>query len=767
MKTVSPRTHLPKHTRFIALALIFPAGFVQAATYAPWLRQIGMNDAIMSAANWGTGQVLGVVDTGINPTHPVFAKSQVSQALSACAAVSFRCSNGVRDDNNHGTAVAAIAAGNKPFAGNVRSGNYTITAGSVISVAPNANIVAKKVLNANGSGYSMDVANGVRKAADAGAGVINVSITYGNTADMVSAINYAAAKGAFIVWAGGNSNTTLLRGVSTGGLTPQAISRLVFVGSVNASNSKSSFSNTPGSGKLINTSNQATAYSLRWLMAPGEGILAPYTTAGDSAWYAWSGTSMAAPIVSGSVILLQSAWPILKTRGTSIDLLLATATDLGAKGTDSTYGKGLVNLDRAFQPYGTLTVARANGSALPLSSLTGKMISSGALGSLAAVQSRLANYTALDTYLRNFTVNLSGLIKSPSGKASLNALPTNVNKGPRSIKLSDGRELAYWQGQDSRTTDHRGEFGFNEELAKERQQGFAMFSDPVRGTSVAMGYGYPVQYAFTRALTGDEALAQLSHDTALPSLMSLNQGGTLVAAGLPLSNTLRFAASWSNTASTETGSNGNWSPAWATPEAHGMQLGVNYQLNRMFSTGVKIGALTERHGLLGSTYDADSAVSLGRNNNSMSYAATLGVRLNADQHLLFESGFARSSATQADGVFAGTSRVRSTFWSASYQQTRLLQAHDRLTLSLRQPLRVSQGEIGVMNTLIADDGEAVLVRESVSLRPDGRELEQRITYALPTGKRSDMTLQASYRKDADNIRGNDTAAIGMNWNTRF
>lgn len=765
MSAPQNKSHHPRRNGVLLLTLILPAGLAQAATYAPWLRQIGVNDAIMSAANWGTGQLLGVVDTGVNPTHPSFATGQVSQTLSTCAAVSFRCSNGFRDDNSHGTAVAAIAAGNKPFAWNASYGGYTTTAGSVISVAPNANIVAKKVLNASGSGYSTDVANGVRKAADAGASVINVSITYGNTADMVAAINYAASKGAFIVWAGGNSNVALLNGANTNGLTAQAISRLVFVGSVSPTNTKSSFSNTPGSGKLVNTNGQATGYSLRWLVAPGESILAPYTTAGTGTWSYWSGTSMAAPVVSGSLLLLQSAWPILKTRGTSIDLLLATATDLGPAGADSTYGVGLVNLGRAFQPYGTLSVTRANGSTIALSSLTGSMISSGALGSMASVQSKLASYTALDTYLRNFTVNLSGLIKSPAAKASLNALPTNVNKGPRAIKLADGRELAYWQGPSDSPRDHLGEFGFNEELASQRQQGFAMFTD-ASGTSIAMGYGYPAQYAFTRAMTGDENLAWLSHDSALPDLMNLSQGGALVAAGLPLSQSLRFAASWSNTAATEAGRNGNWSPSWATPEAQGIQLGMNYQLTQMFSTGVKIGALTEQHGLLGSTYDTHSAMSLGRN-NSMSYAATLGMRLSANHHLLFEGGYARTSAAQADGLFAGTSRIRSTFWSASYQQTKLLVPRDRLTLSLRQPLRVSQGNINVTSTMIAEDGEAYLVHESASLRPDGRELEQRITYALPTGKLSDMTLQASYRKDANNIQGDNDASVGMIWSTRF
>ena len=136
---------------------------------------------------------------------------------------------------------------------------------------------------------------------------------------------------------------------------------------------------------------------------------------------------MAAPLVSGSLLLLQSAWPILKTNGTTADLLLGTATDLGVKGVDSTYGTGLVNLATAFQPVGALSVTLANGNSTPVSAISGSLLTSGALGNLMAIKERLANYMSFDSYQRNFTVNLSGLIQSRPTAASLNPLPTNVN----------------------------------------------------------------------------------------------------------------------------------------------------------------------------------------------------------------------------------------------------------------------------------------------------------------------------------------------------
>lgn len=110
----APKAKLSLIAVSIMSALTGVNAYAADPTPAPWLTQMGVTNAILSAANWGSGQVLGVVDTGIVASNPVFAPSQVSTSLSSCAAVSFKCSNGVLDDNGHGTAVASIAAANKP-----------------------------------------------------------------------------------------------------------------------------------------------------------------------------------------------------------------------------------------------------------------------------------------------------------------------------------------------------------------------------------------------------------------------------------------------------------------------------------------------------------------------------------------------------------------------------------------------------------------------------------------------------------------------------
>lgn len=68
-----------------------------------------------------------------------------------------------------------------------------------------------------------------------------------------------------------------------------------------------------------------------------------------------SGTSMAAPHVTGALGLLFERFPYLDTAQVR-DVLLTTATDLGAEGVDDVYGWGLVNLQKAIEGYGLLRV---------------------------------------------------------------------------------------------------------------------------------------------------------------------------------------------------------------------------------------------------------------------------------------------------------------------------------------------------------------------------------------------------------------------------
>lgn len=76
---------------------------------------------------------------------------------------------------------------------------------------------------------------------------------------------------------------------------------------------------------------------------------------GDPAYELNSGTSMAAPHVTGALGLLFERFPYL-TGAQVRDVMLTTATDLGEEGVDEIYGWGLLNLEKAIEGYGLLRV---------------------------------------------------------------------------------------------------------------------------------------------------------------------------------------------------------------------------------------------------------------------------------------------------------------------------------------------------------------------------------------------------------------------------
>lgn len=628
------------------------------------------------------------------------------------------------------------------------------------------------MLNASGSGYNTDVSNGINKAVAAGAGVINLSLTYMATPDIVAAINNAAAKGAFIVWAGGNEARALLANANTLGLTQNAINHLIFAGALDTTAAKSAtFSNTPGTGSLVSTTGAKTRYAARWIDAPGVNILAPGITYGPSAMALWSGTSMSAPLVSGSLTLLQSAWPILKTNGTTANLLLSTATDLGAVGVDAIYGTGRVNLTKAFQPVGSLTVTQANGRTATVSSLTKSMITGGALGSMPTVQTKLANFTAFDSYARNFGVNLSGLIQTKPTAAQLNPLPNNVNRGVVVMKLDGGGYVAVLPASADNPFDRMGLTGSVDGTTAMPNSYLALTS--AAGATFAMGYGVPNQLSYARAAYGSNGaaadFAALSGDLNVASLSDLAQGGYNVAYGMPFGSNARVAVAYSQTVNVTTNtvmSNSLVSSVPAGSSASNAMLGVTYKFNEQWTGGATLGLLGEQSGLLGSSYQTDSALSLG-DNRTTSFGFSLGYAFDERNSLLAEAGLAYTKGGEGSGLLAGTSEIQSRSFGFTFQSKQIINKGDRFAISLKQPLRVVSGDVGVVSASVDELGIAHYNTDSVSLVPDGREIDLKFAYDTPIGKTQSLSLQVTATKDAQNVAGERDASIGAIWSARF
>ena len=180
----------------------------------------------------GFGQVIAIVDTGVDLTHPDLA-GNLWTGPGGVHGHDFVDNDDIPDDfNMHGTHVAGIAAA---IAGNGQG---------VAGVAPHAQIMAVRVLDGDGAGTTAAVANGIVYAAGNGAGVINLSL--GGPADasdtvLSSAISQAEQRNAVVVAAAGNDGVDNDVSPSTPCALPNA--NLICVAAVTRTGARSDFSN--------------------------------------------------------------------------------------------------------------------------------------------------------------------------------------------------------------------------------------------------------------------------------------------------------------------------------------------------------------------------------------------------------------------------------------------------------------------------------------------------------------------------------------------
>ncbi|TGC09205.1 S8 family serine peptidase [Methanolobus halotolerans] len=275
----------------------------------PWgISRINADSAQTIGFN-GSGTTIGVVDSGIDYNHADLAANYLG-------GYDFVNNDAdPMDDNGHGTHVAGtIAAADNGF--------------GVVGAAPGAGLYALKAVDETGYCSYSDIIAAINWAVDNDVDVITMSLGgTGYSSTLKNACDHAYANGIVIVAAAGNYNSEVIY--------PAAYDSVIAVSATDYYDNKASWSCY---GPEIE------------LAAPGVSIKS--TLLGGS-YGSKSGTSMAAPHVTGAVSLLlctdvagtvydtdsDGKWDPAEIRSR----LHSTATDLGTTGKDDYYGYGLVN----------------------------------------------------------------------------------------------------------------------------------------------------------------------------------------------------------------------------------------------------------------------------------------------------------------------------------------------------------------------------------------------------------------------------------------
>ncbi len=313
-----------------------------------------------SRSTGGSGVGIAVIDSGVNAAHDDLWRSQFGRRV-----VKFKdftsspnvWTNTPYDGFGHGTHVAGIIAGNGYHANGRRSG-----------IAPGAHLVALKVLDDQGFGFISGVIDAIDYAvanrSALGIRVINLSVGSGiyesyHTDPLAQAAKRAVDAGIVVVASAGNIGQNAAHEALYGGVTSPGNAPWVLT--VGASNHRGTVSRADDTVAVFSSRGPTWIdFSAKPdLVAPGVGIESLADPQGTlyrelhdflldgvaprpfKPYLSLTGTSMAAPVVTGTVALLLEANPALTPN--AVKAILQYTAEARPREPALAQGAGLLN----------------------------------------------------------------------------------------------------------------------------------------------------------------------------------------------------------------------------------------------------------------------------------------------------------------------------------------------------------------------------------------------------------------------------------------
>ncbi|MEM8770845.1 MAG: S8 family peptidase [Pseudomonadota bacterium] len=648
--------------------------------------------------------------------------------------------------NEHGAAVASLIAARHDGQG-------------VMGIAPRATILAYSPFDATGSASFADVSTGIDTLTAAGANVVNMSLgvpTWSFHQEIANifqgASAQAAAENTVFVIASGNEGVIQTADVNwTAGAD---FSNLILVGSVDPTGRISFFSNTPGEACLsvAGVCEEENKLKYRFLVAPGENILVSDNAGGVTRL---SGTSFAAPIVTGAISLIHDRWPWLQQHADeTTQIIFQSAQDLGEEGVDSVYGHGLLDVEAAQSPldFNNLTIYQptANGG---LSTLTPTQLQSAILspGQLDLWEAEGAHIFAIETIgdtHRDFSIPLSSLLHGQSGTFN-----GNTERYQRHVY----RRLTDWANGQSFTASNFQ----SAPVSAGGQWNVSMFAAPLTRLAPASQADRPYNASLLfetkdKVMSfffgeGPGALA-LSHENGFGRLedhdpntggvnpfLGLASGGAFAKVAREVVSGVRVAFGYTEVENDHsyvdevTGQLLRDPIAFNEFRANAMFADVSWAVSKNVRLHAAFTQLDEQSAVLG----AQGLGALSLDDGAVSRSITLGGSYRLSPRFSL-SASATAGRTQSTAVNPATLSVDddgllSTSFQISAHARSLFRKQDRLTLSLAQPLHVERGGLNYESVQVVDraTGELGRVDEFWNLGGGDRHFITEAQYAFP------------------------------------
>ncbi len=646
----------------------------------------------------GQGVSVGIIDSGIDRSSPEFT-GRISSASAA-----FGGNASYQDEDGHGTAVAGILAA-------ARNGS------EIMGVAFDASIIA---LRADTAGTCADtggcsfsetaIAQALDRARTSGARVVNISLggAGGLTSTLQQAVDSATRAGVVIVVSAGNERDQATPEYDPNNPSPFAASMaaagnglVIITTSVDSDKQISAFSDLAGTSQDV------------VLAALGKDVRS-LDLENDPGFYTiYSGTSFAAPQVAGAAALLAQAFPNL-SGAQIVNLLLQSADDAGATGTDAVFGRGILNIAAAFAPVGTTSLGDG-GTAI---SLTDNGELSSTMGDGAGSTGTGTNAVAIDALGRAYSITLQRSLTRRAPRAVLSPLADGTR---RSAAFANGMLSGALSFTDAPVRTNR----FGEVSGEPGRQSLSgrLSLQPTPDISLAMAYRGRGSDLAQALGPGQQSGSFLAAQDAVDS------PGFETSPDLAMALRYRLSGAFGLTLASESG----------VQAAHRTRIGSEEERDRSYRTvsagldwrarpvalTLSASLLDEPDSMLGARLAPFFGVT-GSQTVFTDAGAAFALPQRWSLNLAARRGWTR--ATQG-----GNAGIRTLGWSAGIERAALLHGRDRFGIRIAQPLRVEAGGVDALLPVAHDYGtqRSVWRMTRVNLSPSGREIDTELSYARP------------------------------------
>lgn len=633
-------------------------------------------------------------------------------------------------DYQHGTHVAGIIAAEKN-----KNGMH--------GVAPNARIIPIRY------DFLSGLSNPIKTAVDAGAKVINASLGTSSTSEwnaQTALSNTSAWKDALsmdldgyrylsekqstvLVVSAGNEGQNQPSLESGAGLVyPNLKKVMIVVAAVGLKDPT----------HLASYSNKCGVAAGYCLVAPGgDGVSGSEiisTIGSGNNIGGMSGTSMAAPVVSGAVAFLMGAYPNLSASQV-VSLLFETATDLGDA---ATFGHGLINMDAATAPVGKTSLALTQDVNGARRELAQTKLRIPAVFYTQLSRRMPAGISVLDKYDRSFIVPTSQFVHSTyrDTDAFKNALHRFVvHKPVRRVQA-----------------DSKISFGFSKAAKTDSELGLGAMDVLFQLNNHDVRFYYVEDSLFGSGEYFDQAL--INPFTAMNEAYGINDTYRL---NPKLNLKMGFITGQNGLFQTDTDQDSEFEKS-----SYAFESGIDFIPIEGISFGLLGGLLQEKDALLG--MNGSGAFDI---KNSQTYYVGLSTQIKPIKGLTLSGAYYYGMTNGAQhNSFMRTGRLVSEGFSADIRWT--LNKTDYMGFQMISPLRIKNGYAAFDLPVGRDYYTDTIYRESIraDLKPSARETDWAFYYTTEINPAMHFKTQTGVRLHPDhqsNARPDYQVLIGFDW----